>query len=159
MTHVVNLESFGVESAYDLERIRLYAIPTIDPDIVTELLQWRIEVEQGFTFKPEHGVTLADAGAAPEIVVRRFKISLARKVLSGSKQLAVLAETSETRLKRELEEFRSSAEQWTKVAKELRDFQSGRQPLERNVNRSPFWILGFSFGVPFGLWLLFLIFN
>ena len=67
------LESFGVESANDVERIRLYGIPSIDPETVMELLQWRRDVEQTFVFNPEHGITLADVGAAKEMAVRQVQ--------------------------------------------------------------------------------------
>jgi DNA-binding helix-hairpin-helix protein with protein kinase domain len=159
MNHVAHLESFSVESAHDIERIRLYAIPTIDSDIVTELLQWRLDVERGFKFQPEHGITMADVGSAREMAVRRFKISQARKVLTGAKQLAMLAEAGQSELNRALEAFHRESEQWTKVAKELRDFQSGRRRFEREINRSPAWIVGVSLAVPFVAGLLYLIFN
>jgi DNA-binding helix-hairpin-helix protein with protein kinase domain len=159
MNNVAHLESFSVESANDLERIRLYAIPTIDPDLVTELLQWRLDIERGFAFKPEHGITMADVGAARDMAVRRFKISQARKVLTGAKQLALLAEVGELDVNRALDSFNREAEQWTKVAKEFRDFQSGRPRIEREINRSPAWIVGLALGVPFVAGLLYLLFN
>ena len=159
LSHVAMLEAYTVESANDVERIRLYAIPSIDPEIVTELLQWRYDVERGFTFKPEHGITLANAGAAKEIAVRRFKISQARKILTGAKQLETLAEVGDAELSRALDLYGRESDQWTNVAKELRDFQSGRMRLERFINRSPVWIVGLSLGVPFVASLLYLLFN
>ncbi|MCI0335257.1 MAG: hypothetical protein L0228_18770 [Planctomycetes bacterium] len=159
ISHVAILESFGVESANDVERIRLYGIPSVGPEIVTELMQWRYEVDRGFTFKPEHGITLADAGAAKDIAVRRFKISLARKILTGAKQLEIQAEIGDAELTRALDQFRKEADQLTNVARQLRDFQSGRRRFERLINRSPAWIVGLSLGVPFVAGLLYLIFN
>jgi DNA-binding helix-hairpin-helix protein with protein kinase domain len=159
LSHVAMLEAYTVESANDVERIRLYAIPGIDPENVTELLQWRYDVERGFAFKPEHGITLADAGAAKEIAVRRFKISQARKILTAAKQLETLAEVGDSELSRALNLYDRKADQWKNVAKELRDFQSSRMRFERLINRSPAWIVGLSLGVPFVVSLLFLLFN
>jgi DNA-binding helix-hairpin-helix protein with protein kinase domain len=159
VSHVVNLESFGVETAAEVERIRLYGIPTIDPEIVTELLQWRLDIESGFSFKSEHGITMADVGAAKDIAVRKFKISQARKILTGAKQLEAQAEIGSSELTLALDGFNREAEQWTTVAKQLRDLQSGRRSFERLINRSAVWIVGLSLGVPFVAGLLYLIAN
>jgi DNA-binding helix-hairpin-helix protein with protein kinase domain len=159
ISHVAILESYGIESANDVERIRLYGIPNVDGDLVTELLQWRYNVDQGFNFKPDHGITLADVGAARDLAVRRFKISQARKILTAAKQLDTLAEVGDSQLTRDLESFKRESEKWAGVARELRDFQSGRRPFERFINRTPSWIIGVVLGGTFIAGLLYLIVN
>ena len=156
-SQVIMLESFGVESANDLERLRLYGIPSIDGELVIELMHWRAEVERGFTFNPEHGITLADVGAAKEAAVRRYKISQARKILTGSKQLETLAAAGRSELARALTQFNQAADQWRNVATQLRDFQSGRRRFERFINQSAGRIIGLALGVPLVALLLYLI--
>ncbi len=159
MSHVAILESYGVESAYDVERIRLYCIPNVGPSIVTELLQWRYEVDRGFTFKPEHGITMADVGNAKEIAIRKFKLSQARKVLTGAKQLEILADVGNSELNRALDLYKRESDRWTELANEMGDFQGGRRRFERFINQSPMWILGLVFGMAFVAGLLYLFFR
>jgi DNA-binding helix-hairpin-helix protein with protein kinase domain len=159
VSHVAMLESFSVESANDIERIKLYGIPSIDGEMVMELLHWRTEVERGYVHKPEHGITLADVGAAKEMAVRKFKISQARKILTAAKQLEPLAETAHADLSRALTRFEQESEAWSNVAKELRDFQSRRRSFERLINQSPARILALTLGVSFVAFLLWLVFG
>lgn len=158
-SHVIMLESFGVESANDLERLKLYGIPSIDGDLVMELMHWRAEVERGYVHKPEHGITLAEVGAAKEVAVRRYKISQARKILTGAKQLEALAVAGKSELSRALAQFDLFVDQWRGVATQLRDFQSARPRFERFINQSWQFILALSFGVPSLALVLYLLFG
>jgi DNA-binding helix-hairpin-helix protein with protein kinase domain len=159
LSQVTMLESFIVESANDVERLKLYGIPSIDPETVMDLMQWRTEVEREFSFRPEHGITLADVGASKEIAVRRFKISQARKILTAAKQLESLAEAGRGELARALSHFAREADQWSKVAGELQDFQSSRRRLERFINQSPALIIGLTLGAAFAAFVLYLLFR
>ena len=140
-SQVAMLEAFSVESANDIEQIRLYGIPTIDPETVMELLQWRRDVEPGFKFNPEHGITLADIGAAKEVAVRRFKISQARKILTAAKQISMQADVAKDDLARACSQFDETVDRWKSTAKQYREFQSRRRRVERLLNRSPAAIL------------------
>jgi hypothetical protein len=153
------LEAYSVESAQDVERIKLYGIPSIDPETVMELLQWRTDVERQFHFKPEHGITLADVGQAKELAVRRFKISQARMILTGAKQLESLADVGGDEQKLALAGFHREAESWSKLAREFRDFQSGRRWFERHINRSAPFIAGLAAGLPFVAAVVYVVFN
>jgi DNA-binding helix-hairpin-helix protein with protein kinase domain len=156
-SQVIMLESFGVESANDLERLRLYGIPSIDGELVIELMHWRTEVERGFSFNPEHGITLADVGAAKDAAVRRYKISQARKILTGSKQLETLAAAARSELARALTQFNQAGDQWKGVATQLRDFQSARRSFERLINVSSAHIFALALGIPFVSFLLYVV--
>jgi DNA-binding helix-hairpin-helix protein with protein kinase domain len=158
-SQVVMLEAYSVESANEVERIKLYGIPSIDPETVIELLQWRHDVEREFSFKPEHGITLADVGQAKEIAVRKFKISQARKILTAAKQLETLAETAKDDLARALSIFNRESEAWSKVAREYRDYQSGRRQFERLINQSWALIAGLAVGMPFVAAIVYLVFS
>jgi DNA-binding helix-hairpin-helix protein with protein kinase domain len=159
VSQVVMLESYGIETANDIDRVKLYGVPGVDPETVMELMQWRREVEPGFVFHPEHGVTLENVGAAKELAVRRFKISQARKIISSSKQNATMADVGNSELARALTQFDAAVEQWRGVAKQYRDFQSNRRPLERLINTAPSYTLAIALGVPFLAWLLHLMFG
>ncbi|HVT29024.1 MAG TPA: hypothetical protein VHE81_13495 [Lacipirellulaceae bacterium] len=158
-SEVVMLESFGIESANDVDRLKLYGVPGLEPETVMELLQWRRDIEPGFKFNPEHGITLNNVGATKELAVRRFKMSQARKILAGAKQIESLAEVGKAELAAALAQFDGVAEQWTSTAKQCRDFQSSRRPLERFINQSPAHILGAALGVPFVAMLVYLLFG
>jgi DNA-binding helix-hairpin-helix protein with protein kinase domain len=156
-SHVTIMESYGVESANDLERIRLYGIPSIEPELVMELLQWRTTVERGFQFNPQHGVTMAELRGAKEAAVRRFKIAQARKILTAGKQLESLVAAAQMELTRVITHFDQLKAAWTDQAKRFRDFQSGRLSIERLINSSPWLIAGLAAGVPALAWLLHLV--
>lgn len=158
-SQVVMMESFGVETAADIERIRLYGIPSIDPEIVIELMKWRWDVEQTFVYAPEHGITMADVGAAKDAAVRRFKISQARGILTGAKQIDTLADVAGAQLTRELNQFDAACEQWKSAAKQFRDEQSARRKAERLINTSPLQIIGLAIGVPFVAGVLVFLFG
>jgi hypothetical protein len=66
----------------------------------------------------------------------------------GAKRLESLADVGRYELQRALAEFDELASQARDVAAKLRDFQSGRQPLERLLNQSLATILGPAIGVP-----------
>jgi DNA-binding helix-hairpin-helix protein with protein kinase domain len=158
-SHVVLMESFGVESANDVDRLQLYGIPNLDGELVMELVQWRTEIERGFVFSPEHGVTVAELKKGGEAAVRKFKVTQARKILTGAEQLQNQANERKTELAQVLNQFDYQTNQWSKVAKQLRDFDNGRRPLERLVNHSLATILGPAIGVPVLAGILYLIFG
>jgi DNA-binding helix-hairpin-helix protein with protein kinase domain len=149
VSDVTMMESFGMDTANDVDRMRLYGIPGLDPEIVMELLDWRREVEQKFVFNPEHGITLASVGQTKELAVRRFKIAQARKILAGAKQVETLADVGKADLARALAQFDAALEQWKAKAKQYRESQSGRSRLELFINRSPSFAIGLALGIPF----------
>jgi DNA-binding helix-hairpin-helix protein with protein kinase domain len=142
------LQSFGVDSALDVNKLNLSAIPMMSPSLKMELLRWRDEVEATFVYRPEHGVTLNDAKTADEVAVRRFKASQARKVLMGAKQLQAMVDVARYELQRALAEFDDLASRGRDIAVKLCDFQSGRRPLERWLNDSMATILAPVIGAP-----------
>jgi DNA-binding helix-hairpin-helix protein with protein kinase domain len=156
-SHVTLLESFGVETAYDVQQLRLYGIPSIDSEMTMELLQWRSGVERSFVFDTEHSATLAQLRVDSDAAAKRFKASLARKILTGADRLEVLVDIRKAELARNLTQYDDLVGQWTKVAKQLADFQNGRRPLERWINRWPAMIAGLAIGVPAIAYLVHLV--
>jgi DNA-binding helix-hairpin-helix protein with protein kinase domain len=155
LSHVTLLESFGVESAYDAERMKLYGIPTIDEAMSINLVQWRAEMERRFRFNPEHGITLDNLKSIGDATVRRFKMMQARKIMMSNERLKMLADAGKNELVASLSSFDADMKQWKAAAAEYAEFQQSRRPLERLINRSYLTILGPTAGVI----LLALLFN
>lgn len=158
-SQVAMLEAFSVDSANDIEQLRLYGIPSIDGETVMELLQWRRDIEPGFKFNPEHGITFADMATAKDAVVRRFKISQARKILTAAKQIETQAEVASAEIARICRTYDEAVERWKSTAKQYRDTQSRRRPEERFINISVPAITAFALGAPIAFAILYLIFG
>jgi DNA-binding helix-hairpin-helix protein with protein kinase domain len=156
-SHVTLLESYGVESAADVEQLKLYGIPSIDSEMTMELLQWRTGVERGFVFDTEHSATLAQMRVDGDAAAKRFKASIARKILSGADRLDVIVDIRKAELARNLAQYDELTGQWSKVARQLADFQNGRRPLERRINCWPAMIAGLAIGVPAVAFLVHLV--
>jgi DNA-binding helix-hairpin-helix protein with protein kinase domain len=153
------LQSFGVDSALDINKLNLSAIPNMSTGLTMELLRWREQIEASFVHKPEHGVTFSDAKSASDAAVRRFKASQARRVLTGAKQLQALVDVARYELQRALGVFDDMASRGHDIAVKLRDYQSGRRPLERLLNHSLATILGPVIGVPLYCLVVYLLFG
>ncbi len=134
------LQSYGIESPLDVDRIKLLGIPMVSDGLILELNAWRDRVARQFVFKSEHGVNFSDADGGGKAAVTRFKVSQARRILMASHHLNTLAEGSRDRLERELNYFDRSAEPARELAKKLRGFQSARRSWERAINKSPLFI-------------------
>jgi hypothetical protein len=136
------LASYGVESAYDVEPVRLLGLPMINDERLLELKGWRDSVERQFSYKPEHGLNLDSKHVANEATIKRFKASLARRILMAARQLESTCRAAREQLAMDLAGFEAEADAVRAIANELRDYQTGRRPLERLLNRSPAVILG-----------------
>ena len=153
------LESFGVESALDVDNLKLMGIPVLSPGLTLELLSWRERVAKGFKFKPEQGVSFEDAKQEGESALRRFKIAQARKVLMGCKQLDALAEVGLAETNRDLKKFNELAERGRQIANQLREFQSNRRGLERQLNANPYVTATIALAIPLVAWVLRMVFG
>lgn len=131
------LQSYGIESPLDVDRIKLLGVPMVSDGLILELNAWRDRVARQFVFKSEHRVNFSDAEGGNKAAVARFKVAQARRILMASHHLDSLAEGSRERLERELNYFDRSAEPARELAKDLRNFQSARRPWERAINQSP----------------------
>lgn len=145
---VAVLESYGIESAYDIEKINLYGIPMISNTLVIELLSWREEVEHSLVVKPDHGVTAQELEVATELATQRYKASQARRVLMSASRLDSVAKTAEGAIRKELSVYEEKVSQWRDMGKQLRDYQSDRTALERNINSTITTILGAMIAIP-----------
>jgi len=142
------LESYGIESAYDVDKLNLTGIPSIHTNLALELLQWRTVIERQFAYQPEHGVTLQDMRHSETIATWRFKVSQARRVLLATTRLQAIADMAQSELDQALAKFDKRAGQWLEIARHLRDFQSERHELEFRLNRAPMTLLALTIGAP-----------
>ncbi len=129
------LQSFGVESAFDVDSLKLMGVPMLSPSLQIELVSWRDRIAGKYKFEPEHGVSMEDAKVASESALRRFKIAQARKILMGASQLEALAEVGKAELQRDLKKYDDLADKCRQCGNQVREFQSSRRFLERELNR------------------------
>ena len=148
------LESFGVDSAYDIDQINLYNVPNISSATMIGLLQWKDRVGQEFVFKPEHGVTLREMKQSEKFATQRFKVTQARKVLMAATRLQNLASLGRTGIQNSLAPFEELSAKWLSVAKQLRDFQSKRPTIERLANSATVTLVCLAIGIPLVCFIL-----
>jgi hypothetical protein len=87
----------------------------------------------------------------------RFKAAFARRILMAAAQLDAVARAAGDQVAAQVGQFEHAAAGARAFARELRDEQSARRPLERLVNRSPVEILAATLAAPaigLVLWLL-----
>ena len=153
------LESFGVESAFDIDELTLTGVPVITPAIELELLQWRSQLEQKYVFRPEHGITAQDLKADEKLATQRFKLMQARRVLTAASRLDSQGDIANRELDSYLARLDSVSSEWLKVAKSMRAFQGSRRKLERSINRSLTTIVAVALGAPLVGLILHLVFR
>jgi DNA-binding helix-hairpin-helix protein with protein kinase domain len=93
------LESYGIETAADVEKERVIAVPGFGPAMAEKLLEWRRETERGFRFNPTKGVDPQKVLAIDrDITTQRRKIEQA--LITGSNELAQIKRQAEQKGKR-----------------------------------------------------------
>jgi DNA-binding helix-hairpin-helix protein with protein kinase domain len=141
------LASYGIESAQDVDPLRLLGLPMMNDDRILELRAWRDSVERQFVFKPEHGISLDPKTPVNDVTVKRFKAALARRILMAARQLESVVSSGREQLALEIKDFEKHAEQVRAAAGELRESQTKRRRLERLINRNPAAIFGIAAGI------------
>lgn len=153
-SHVAVLESYSVETANDLARLKLYGVPSINSSLVIELLNWGTKIRRQFEFKPDHGMTLDSLKTQDSAAVMRFKMSQAKKVLMGHERLTILADEGRKALREELAEFDQRVGRWRRKGAQLWNHEKNRSAVERAINCTPAVVfLAPAFGIPAFGWL------
>jgi DNA-binding helix-hairpin-helix protein with protein kinase domain len=129
------LQSYGIESAADVEAIGLH-IPMLSGGLTLELKTWRDRVEQQFVHRPAHAMSMKQAAQAGDVEVSRFKAAQARRILMGAAQPSSMARLAGEQLAAQLGQYDQAAAAGRTIVKELRDVQSIRRPWERALNSS-----------------------
>lgn len=132
---VAVLLSYGIETALECESHLLAGIPSIPQETVIELLNFREQKAAEFAYQPEAGITERELEIDRQEAAARFKISLARKVLSGATRMKSMAHQGKLALDRDMRSFEDLTEQYREVGREFQDFQATRNPLERLINQ------------------------
>lgn len=82
----VVLESYGIETAWDITEKRVLAVPGFGPSLTRELLKWRQGLERKFRFDPSKGVDPQDI-AALDREMADLKQKLEQSLANGSPAL------------------------------------------------------------------------
>src|SRR5262249_52973271 len=81
------LESYGIETAADVDKHRIVAVPGFGPAMAEKLVEWRRETERGFQFDPTKGVDPQKIVAIDrDIATQKRKIE--QTLIAGSNELA-----------------------------------------------------------------------
>lgn len=116
------LQSYGIETAADIDYYRVLAVPGFGPTYTDKLISWRTSLERRFRFDPSKGIDPADIAAVErEIAVARSKIiAELRSSLPHLRQLSERIRTARSTLKTALDEAMQSLAQaeidWTNVS-------------------------------------------
>jgi DNA-binding helix-hairpin-helix protein with protein kinase domain/Tfp pilus assembly protein PilF len=86
----IALRSYGIETADDVTRQAVLAVPGFGPVYTSYLLTWRNMIEQKFVFNPNQGVDPADR-AAVEREITVAKSRLEEQLQKGPRQLLLLS--------------------------------------------------------------------
>jgi tetratricopeptide (TPR) repeat protein len=86
----IALRSYGIETADDVTRQAVLAVPGFGPVYTSYLLTWRNMIEQKFVFNPNQGVDPADC-AAVEREITVAKSRLEEQLQKGPRQLLQLS--------------------------------------------------------------------
>ncbi len=152
------LQSYGIESAADVESLKLLGIPMLNPGLMLELLSWRERVQRQFSYKVDPAIALDQAPQGGKAAEMRFKAAIARRILMAAAQLEAVARAAGDQVAAQVGQFEQAAAGARAFARELRDDASARRKLERLVNQSPLTIVAASLAAPavgLVLWLLF----
>jgi DNA-binding helix-hairpin-helix protein with protein kinase domain len=88
------LESYGIETAADVDKQRVVAVPGFGPAMAEKLIEWRHETERGFRFDPSKGVDPQKVIAIDrDIASQKSKIEQA--LITGSTELAQIKRQTE----------------------------------------------------------------
>jgi DNA-binding helix-hairpin-helix protein with protein kinase domain len=118
------LSSYGIETALDIEESKVSAVPGFGEVLTGRLVEWRRSVEARFVFNPSAGVPQQqqqslDAKFSPER--QRIEMTL----LSGERELKVVASACETALASRYEEIKASFKAIAQANADLTEVPSG----------------------------------
>lgn len=113
-TRKATLASYGIETAADIERNAILAIPGFGDTLTYELMQWRKSVESKFIYNPRQTVTL------PELLKlsnehEAKRVVLESALLKGFEELKQIKETLELNRLRLAKEAQSSASKYAQA--------------------------------------------
>ena len=90
------LQSYGIETAADIEDNRVLAVPGFGPVLLGNIKRWRDQQERRFSFDPNRGVDQAAKNAVERQILIE-KVDLERKLNEGLSKLTVSSHHIKTR--------------------------------------------------------------
>jgi hypothetical protein len=101
------LESYGIETAADVDKHRIVAVPGFGPAMAEKLIEWRRETERGFHFDSSKGIDPQKIVAVDrDIASQKRKIEQA--LIAGSNELAQMKRQTEQQSRRLLGEVEAA---------------------------------------------------
>ena len=91
------LESYGIETAFDIEVDKLQQVPQISETVAVALWAWRRGVESRFSFNPSQGIPASETRAV-KLRMRRVQARLEDRLSQGATELWQLREQGNKRL-------------------------------------------------------------
>ncbi len=116
------LESFGIETAADVDEAKLYRVPGVSAKLRRGLIGWRRSIEGRFRFDPDLDSTPPDKETVEqEVLVERLKLEAAiRKGFTDLQQLQKQTLFARTSLKSKVEETHRAFQQCAADLKAVR---------------------------------------
>jgi DNA-binding helix-hairpin-helix protein with protein kinase domain/Flp pilus assembly protein TadD len=113
LSRKATLQSYGIETAADIDYYRVLAVPGFGPTYTDKLISWRTSLERRFRFDSSKGIDPIDIAAVErEIAVARSKIiAELRSSLPHLRQLSERIRTARSTLKTALDEATQSLAQ------------------------------------------------
>ena len=106
---ILSLESFGIETALDVEKLRTQKVPGIGPVLTQRLTEWRESLIR--TFKPQPGVPSVERATVDQNYLPRLN-QLESVLLDGPRQLREIASQYESRRTNALAQIQESVDCW-----------------------------------------------
>jgi len=83
------LQSWGIETAADIDLARVLQVPGIGPALADRLVDWRQKLESRFVFDPSRGLDPADLGKVDSEIAQK-RTRLEKELSRGLQQLHIL---------------------------------------------------------------------
>jgi len=84
------LQSYGIETALDITKYAIGAVPGFGPVLTSNLTQWRQSIEKKFIFNPQQGIDQADIAKLNKEILE-VKQALEQTLIKGADELIQIA--------------------------------------------------------------------
>jgi DNA-binding helix-hairpin-helix protein with protein kinase domain len=134
----ITLASFGIESAADIKRNAILAIPGFGPVTADKLMAWRAQLEKRFVYNPAPNQSDVAAESKLDADFANRASALARRISAGHAELLPMANTLHQRLGREDGRLSEIAVERAQLASDL-TFLGIAKPYKPAAAKAPFY--------------------
>lgn len=142
------LESYGIESALEIDDDLLYGTPNLHQSTMINLKQWRASIEQKFVFKPSLGMTSREVQLGNPATIRNIKAFQSTKIIASGKRMNLLAQTGQNEIAEAVHGLQEIALQWKRTQHRLLELQASRLLPEKLINHSTVALTVLAIGLP-----------